>query len=111
MFIIASKYSSLRKLFLHRECYSFRKAYNLKKHCIRTMSQPLSAITGGENVPQPTKMQKVENEPLLRVKKLSDRATIPVRGSAGAAGYDLSRCVLFSFSSFLPGRSCYNKPF
>ena len=111
MFIIASKYSSLCKLFIHCECFSFRKAYNLKKHYIRTMSQPLSAITGGENVPQPTKMQKVENEPLLRVKKLSDRATLPVRGSAGAAGYDLSRWVVLPFSSFLPCRSCHNKSF
>ena len=29
----------------------------------------------------------------LRVKKLSEHATLPVRGSAGAAGYDLARCV------------------
>ncbi len=36
-------------------------------------------------------MQKMEHEPILRVKKLSDRATLPVRGSAGAAGYDLAR--------------------
>lgn len=56
------------------------------------MSQPLSAIVGGENIPeQPQKMQKMEYEPVLRVKKLSDRATLPVRGSAGAAGYDLAR--------------------
>lgn len=27
----------------------------------------------------------------LRVKRLSDKATLPVRGSAGAAGYDLAR--------------------
>jgi len=56
------------------------------------MSQPLSAIVGGENIPeQPQKMQKMEHEPVLRVKKLSDRATLPVRGSSGAAGYDLAR--------------------
>lgn len=56
------------------------------------MSQPLSAIVGGENIPeQPQKMQKMDHEPVLRVKKLSDRATLPVRGSAGAAGYDLAR--------------------
>jgi len=29
----------------------------------------------------------------LRVKKLSADATLPVRGSAGAAGYDLARCA------------------
>ena len=56
------------------------------------MSQPLSAIVGGENIPEkPQKMQKMEHEPVLRVKKLSDRATLPVRGSSGAAGYDLAR--------------------
>lgn len=60
----------------------------------RKMSQPLAAISGGENIPgQPAKMQKMEEKPLLRVKKLSENATLPVRGSSGAAGYDLARCV------------------
>lgn len=31
--------------------------------------------------------------PPLRVKKLVPEALLPVRGSAGAAGYDLARCV------------------
>ena len=35
-----------------------------------------------------------DTEP-LRVKKLSEHATLPVQGSAGAAGYDLSRCACF----------------
>lgn len=39
---------------------------------------------------QPAKLQRVEVEEPLRVKKLSEHATIPKRGSAGAAGYDLS---------------------
>lgn len=34
---------------------------------------------------------------MLRVQKLSENATIPRRQSTGAAGYDLSRCVLESF--------------
>ena len=58
--------------------------------------RPLAAMTtllaqsGAEN--QPTKIQRVAEvmEP-LRVKKLSENATLPVRGSAGAAGYDLAR--------------------
>ena len=37
-----------------------------------------------------TKQQKTANEPVLLVKKLSENATLPVRGSAGAAGYDLA---------------------
>lgn len=32
-------------------------------------------------------------EQSLRVMRLSDKAVLPVRGSAGAAGYDLARCV------------------
>jgi len=33
------------------------------------------------------------SEPVLRVKKLSPNAILPSRGSALAAGYDLSRCA------------------
>lgn len=50
--------------------------------------------THRENVPtsEPaTKMQKVDHNAVLRVKKLSESAILPKRGSAGAAGYDLSR--------------------
>jgi hypothetical protein len=48
---------------------------------------------------------QVASEPMLRVKKLSLNAILPSRGSALAAGYDLSRCVfnaiLFSHSLWL----------
>lgn len=48
---------------------------------------------GQENLPQqPSKLQKLDGMDTLRVKKLSDNATLPTRGSAGAAGYDLARC-------------------
>ncbi len=67
----------------------------LQQHSKTKMSKPLAAINS-ENVPQPNaKMQKVEVEPTLRVKKLSERAILPVRGSTGAAGYDLARYVKF----------------
>ncbi|EFJ45270.1 hypothetical protein VOLCADRAFT_109897 [Volvox carteri f. nagariensis] len=39
---------------------------------------------------KPAKMPRIEGEEKLLVKKLSDKATLPKRGSAGAAGYDLS---------------------
>lgn len=39
------------------------------------------------------KQQKME-QPLLKVKRLSEHAILPVRGSAGAAGYDLARYAL-----------------
>ena len=38
----------------------------------------------------PAKAMKLTQS--LRVKKLCDAATLPARGSAGAAGYDLARC-------------------
>ena len=40
----------------------------------------------------PQKISKLA--PLLKVKKLSDKAVLPSRGSALAAGYDLSRYAL-----------------
>ncbi|KAK9823508.1 hypothetical protein WJX72_003255 [[Myrmecia] bisecta] len=52
----------------------------------------LAASNGQENLfegPQ-AKMQKVEPISTLRVKKLSEHAVLPKRGSAGAAGYDLA---------------------
>jgi hypothetical protein len=36
----------------------------------------------------------VEAEPQLLVKRLSEKARLPTRGSALAAGYDLYRCCL-----------------
>jgi hypothetical protein len=59
------------------------------RQLVHTM-QPLA--THGENVvpEQPLKVAKMDNN-ILRVKKLSDNATLPVSGSACAAGYDLAR--------------------
>lgn len=42
----------------------------------------------------PSKMQKVDVVSTLQVKLLSEAATVPRRGSAHAAGYDLARFVL-----------------
>ena len=39
----------------------------------------------------PAKIQKVDVISTLQVKLLSDKATVPRRGSAKAAGYDLAR--------------------
>ncbi|PNW71917.1 hypothetical protein CHLRE_16g667850v5 [Chlamydomonas reinhardtii] len=38
----------------------------------------------------PAKLARVDFEEKLLVKKLNDKATLPKRGSAGAAGYDLA---------------------
>lgn len=40
--------------------------------------------------------------PQLLVKRLSDNAKLPTRGSAAAAGYDLYRCV---YASGMKGRN------
>lgn len=45
----------------------------------------------------PQKISKIS--PLLKVKKLSEKAVLPSRGSALAAGYDLSR---YAFSRRTP---------
>lgn len=43
---------------------------------------------------KPAKMAKLEDSEIpLRVKLLNSQATLPKRGSARAAGYDLARCV------------------
>jgi dUTP pyrophosphatase len=46
----------------------------------------------------PQKISKIA--PLLKVKKLSDKAVLPSRGSALAAGYDLSRYAFFRRANF-----------
>ena len=64
---------------------------NTAQYIRRSSSMQVLAATGAENMAeQPNKMRKVDNE-VLRVKKLTELATLPVRGSAGAAGYDLAR--------------------
>jgi hypothetical protein len=45
--------------------------------------------TGRENIPD--QVTKAEPVHALRVKRLSELAILPKRGSAGAAGYDLAR--------------------
>lgn len=55
-----------------------------------------SVLCSSENMPKastaekPAKMARIEPVDRLLVKKLSENATLPKRGSAGAAGYDLS---------------------
>lgn len=51
---------------------------------------PAAATDSVQEPPQ--KISKIS--PLLKVKKLSDKAVLPSRGSALAAGYDLSRYAL-----------------
>ena len=48
--------------------------------------------TGADPVHEPPH-KVAKTAPLLKVKKLSDKAVLPSRGSALAAGYDLSRYV------------------
>lgn len=50
---------------------------------------------GADSEQPPAKMARVED--FLRVKKISENAVLPVRGSQGAAGYDLAsayECVI-----------------
>ena len=69
------------------------------------MSPVLAQNVSQENVnPEPAaKMQKVSPapDPPLLVKKLSEDATLPKRGSSHAAGYDLARHVLPQYALFV----------
>ena len=65
-----------------------------------SMAQVLRSVTNenilASNQDPPSKIQRINvPEPPLRVKKLSEHATIPKRGSEKAAGYDLSRHAEF----------------
>ena len=59
----------------------------------RRASMLTTRASANENAAPPTKLAKMEKDalPPLRVKKLVPHAKLPVRGSAGAAGYDLAR--------------------
>lgn len=63
------------------------------------MATEVLANSARENIPieaspaKPAKIPRMDIEP-LKVKKLSEFAVLPKRGSAGAAGYDLSRFVV-----------------
>ena len=55
---------------------------------------------GADSEQPPAKMARVED--FLRVKKISENAVLPVRGSQGAAGYDLAsayECGALLFSA------------
>ena len=52
-----------------------------------TMSNPVKA----KDQSLATKRSRSEEQSSFRVKKLTENAILPVRGSAGAAGYDLAR--------------------
>lgn len=56
-----------------------------------SVHEPNPAATDLVHEP-PQKISKIS--PLLKVKKLSDKAVLPSRGSSLAAGYDLSRYTL-----------------
>ena len=56
----------------------------------RKMTAQVLADSSRENAKPAPAAKRLAMEP-LRVKKLSEHATLPKRGSAGAAGYDLAR--------------------
>lgn len=57
---------------------------------------PLNPMANNANLPDthPAKLLKTGHAQTLMVKKLSENAVLPKRGSARAAGYDLARCGL-----------------
>ena len=85
--VYSSRISSIKRS-------NFINNYNKR----RLLHDNIKMGSGGEGftneIEKKAKMMSAEDETLfenkLRVKKLSEHATVPVRGSDGAAGYDLS---------------------
>lgn len=50
----------------------------------------MTTATTAERPQSPLKRSRCDDAPVLRVKKLSEHATLPVRGSKLAAGFDLA---------------------
>ena len=61
----------------------------------RENDAPLGKATSSAGTKRPRAPEEEANAP-LKVKLLSDNATVPARGSKGAAGYDLSSAVAVS---------------
>ena len=88
--VYSSRISSIKQ----RSSSNFINNYNKR----RALHDNIKMGSGGEGftneIEKKAKMMSAEDETLfenkLRVKKLSEHATVPVRGSDGAAGYDLS---------------------
>ncbi|XP_061348041.1 deoxyuridine 5'-triphosphate nucleotidohydrolase-like [Gastrolobium bilobum] len=80
--------------------FSFSLGAHKHKHVLR-MAQPESHANNGPEIQEPSpKIPKIHKNgdvsadtPLLRVKKLSDKAILPSRASPLSAGYDLSSAV------------------
>lgn len=64
-----------------------RLSRSLRFRCMSLKSSRADDDDNNATAP-PTKMSKLTDT--LRVKKMSEHATLPVRGSDGAAGYDLA---------------------
>ncbi|TVT98541.1 hypothetical protein EJB05_56153, partial [Eragrostis curvula] len=70
-------------------------SHRLRPRSLSTIAMAASngAAAAADSIHEPPqKISKIA--PLLKVKKLSDKAVLPSRGSALAAGYDLSRYAL-----------------
>jgi hypothetical protein len=92
----------LSRSFAHPTSLYIRSHLAPRSLCPRPVSlAPRRAIASSDDA-QPAKMQKLEET--LRVKKISEHATLPVRGSDGAAGYDLASAYDFGESYALNAR-------
>lgn len=89
----------------------YKPYHNLHFHPFQSLifnssSKSLSISTMANNInsspeikePSP-KIQKLDQTPLFKVKKLSENAVLPSRGSSSAAGYDLARYFIFTIYS------------
>ena len=77
----------------------FLRPTTLRKVFDKTLAArrlPVRCMSTKENSPyEANKKPKTDMADLLRVKKISEHATLPVRGGGGAAGYDLASAYDF----------------
>ena len=78
----------------HRILHSIRSIrYMTNTIHTNTNKRSISQMTATSNHNDITLKQSNHSKLILQVKKLSENATIPTRGSSGAAGYDLSSAI------------------
>ncbi|GAX74235.1 hypothetical protein CEUSTIGMA_g1684.t1 [Chlamydomonas eustigma] len=82
------------------------KKATLYSNPVSIMAHVLRSVTNENILAEPAaKMQRLEvSQQPLRVKKLSEHATVPSRGSSSAAGYDLSSAYEYTVPAH--GKEC-----
>ena len=85
-----------RALGSQQQRLSFRQSSTkLNMQVLAAHSENMAPPTSTSGMEPPTKQQRISIpvDESFRVQRISEQATVPKRGSAKAAGYDLARCA------------------